>query len=171
MAVTKQFPPFFAPYCLALEKSVGAVVYRRSEQGRLYLLLHYPGEGPRGGHWDFPKGHVEKGESEQETMRREVQEETGMRDLTIISGFRNLTSYFYIARSNEREERKREKRCIFIYKRVVFYLIETKENVVTISDEHLDHLWLSFGKAREKLTYHNARHVLCNAEKHFTRTL
>ena len=53
------------------EKSCGAVVYRMEKGRRLYLLLHYCE-----GHWDLPKGHVEAGESEEQTARREISEET-----------------------------------------------------------------------------------------------
>jgi hypothetical protein len=48
------------------EVSVGAVVFTGEKNKRQYLLLHYPS-----GHFDFPKGHVEVGETEEETLRRE----------------------------------------------------------------------------------------------------
>ena len=60
------------------EVSVGAVVYRVENGRRLYLLLHYPS-----GHFDFAKGHVEAGETEEMTLRRETDEETGIRDLAV----------------------------------------------------------------------------------------
>ena len=55
------------------EKSCGAVIFRVGNATK-YLLLHY-----EAGHWDFVKGHSEKGESEEETVRREILEETGLR--------------------------------------------------------------------------------------------
>lgn len=64
------------------EKSCGAVVYRQTNEGIKYLLVC-----EHGGFWVFPKGHVEKGESEQETALREVKEETGL-DVSFIEGFR-----------------------------------------------------------------------------------
>ena len=48
------------------ERSAGSVVYRESDEGRIYLLLQ------NSGRWDFPKGRVEKGESEVQTVLREV---------------------------------------------------------------------------------------------------
>ncbi|MEW6722749.1 MAG: NUDIX domain-containing protein, partial [Candidatus Micrarchaeota archaeon] len=50
------------------EKSCGIILFREGEK-RLYLLLHY-----EEGHWDFPKGHVEAGESEHEAASREAVE-------------------------------------------------------------------------------------------------
>ena len=49
------------------EKSCGAVVFREENGVRLYLLLHYAE-----GHWDLPKGHVEKGESEEQNKLKKL---------------------------------------------------------------------------------------------------
>ena len=70
-------------------RSAGAVVFRRSEQGvRLLVLRAF-------GHWDFPKGLVEDGESELITARREVWEETGLDDIKFAFGedFRETLPY------------------------------------------------------------------------------
>lgn len=42
---------------MPVEKSAGAVIFRKEEGKIYYLLLHYQAR-----HWDFPKGHLEKGE-------------------------------------------------------------------------------------------------------------
>jgi len=47
----------------------------------------------QGGHWDFVKGHVEKNESERETVLRETEEE--VTDPNFIEGFRQPISYYY----------------------------------------------------------------------------
>ena len=70
------------------EKSVGAILFVKEKEPR-YLLLHY-----EAGHWDFPKGHVEAGEQEPDTIAREVEEETGVRG-KIITKVKNPVSYFY----------------------------------------------------------------------------
>ncbi|VEU82309.1 bis(5'-nucleosyl)-tetraphosphatase [Acholeplasma hippikon] len=56
------------------EISAGAIVYTESEGKILYLLA----QNKNGGHFGFPKGHVEKDESIIETAHREVYEETGI---------------------------------------------------------------------------------------------
>ena len=48
------------------EKSCGAVVYRQGETGVEVLIIKHK----NGGHWAFPKGHVEKKETEPETALR-----------------------------------------------------------------------------------------------------
>ena len=70
------------------EKSCGAVVYRNGEKGLEILLIQHK----NGGHWAFPKGHVEKKETEEETARREIREETGLK-VELDTGFRAVTTY------------------------------------------------------------------------------
>ncbi|MEI9966776.1 MAG: NUDIX domain-containing protein [Candidatus Moraniibacteriota bacterium] len=96
------------------ETSVGAVVFRSEGAKRLYLLLHYPS-----GHYDFAKGHIEDGETEEMTLRRETEEETGITELK-VSPRRVSISYFYTAKGNERARRISEKRGIWIFKTSIF---------------------------------------------------
>ncbi|MCX8194704.1 MAG: NUDIX domain-containing protein [Candidatus Micrarchaeota archaeon] len=130
-----------------MEKSCGAVIYRVEGGKRLYLLLHY-----QEGHWDFPKGHVEEGESEEETVRREVREETGIYKLEFEPLFRERIGYFF----------KREGKTV--QKEVIFFLASTKEKEVWVSSEHVGFAWLSYQEALKRLTYKNAKEVLKKAE-------
>ena len=69
------------------EKSCGAVVYRYNNDVLEVLLIRHR----FGGHWSFPKGHVEEGENEFQTALREVKEETG---LTMLNPrFRGLVTF------------------------------------------------------------------------------
>lgn len=129
------------------EKSCGAVVFKRNGN-RKYLLLHY-----EGGHWDFVKGHVERNETETDTVRRETEEETGLTDLTFIEGYRQPISYYY----------KRAGKTV--YKEVVFFLVETGTNAVRLSREHVGFDWLTYERAIERLTYKNAKETLRKAHE------
>ena len=48
-----------------------------------YLLLKH-----RAGHWNFPKGLIEKGEKLEQAALREVKEEAGLENLKFIKGFK-----------------------------------------------------------------------------------
>lgn len=141
------------------EVSVGAVVFRKKFDGtREYLLLHYPS-----GHFDFAKGHIEKGETEEETCRRETREETGITDMTIFP-HRVSIRYFYEARGTEGERRKREGRGTWIFKDVHFYPAETGTAEVVLSHEHIGSVWLPYEEALSKVTFANAKRVLSETE-------
>ena len=64
------------------EKSAGAIVFIKDKEP-IYLLLHYEAK-----HWDFPKGNIEKGEKDIETVKREIEEETGITDIEIVKDFK-----------------------------------------------------------------------------------
>jgi len=129
------------------ERSSGMIVYREGAQ-RLFLLLHY-----EEGHWDFPKGHIEKGEDEKTAAKRELGEETGITDPELVSRFKERIEYYYM------RDRKR------MHKEVVFFLARTKTEKVRLSDEHIGYVWLPYKKALERLTFKNAKELLEKAEK------
>ncbi len=137
------------------ETSAGAIIFRTDEKTKQpkYLLLHYGA-----GHWDFVKGHVEKGESEEETLLREAEEESGLTDLKVISGFRHKISYFY----------KKDGKTI--PKDVIFFLAQTAaaEKEVKLSFEHSEYVWLEFEEAIKKVTYNSGKEVLKKAQKSLT---
>lgn len=164
--------PVFKPLYLLLkavgcpvvwEVSVGAVVFRETAAGREYLLLHYPS-----GHFDFPKGHIEPGETEEETLRRETLEETGIETLDVLPS-RSSIRYFYAAKGTERERREREGRGLWIFKQVHFFPARTTEEDVVISHEHIGYVWLPFVEALEKVTFENARRILRETEEYLRR--
>lgn len=140
------------------EVSVGAVIFCQEGGRHLYLLLHYPS-----GHYDFPKGHIEAGETEEMTLRRETEEETGINDLTVFPQ-RTSIRYFYIAKGNERTKRVKAGRGIWIFKQVHFYPAETKTREVKISFEHIGSIWLPYEAALKKVTFENARRILIDTE-------
>lgn len=135
------------------EKSAGAVVYRKKEGNIYYLLLHYQSK-----HWDFPKGHIEEGENEEETVKREVEEETGIKDIKIIPGFKEWIKYFFKATYNL--ENKEKKKAPWIFKIVVFYLAKTDIEEIKISSEHVNYKWLTYHEALKQVTHKNAKNIL-----------
>ena len=125
------------------EKSVGAIVFRGQGSERQFLLLHYIA-----GHWGLVKGHVEQGETEEQTLFRELKEETTLTHAELAQGFKQHTSYFF----------RREGATIF--KEVIFYLLESKQGTVSISHEHQAFEWIPFEAALKRLSFKNTKVVL-----------
>lgn len=124
------------------EHSIAAVVYYEDQ----YLLLKYGL-----GHWGFVKGHKEKGESDEETILRELEEETGITDAEIRGDFKTHFDYYFKFRGDK------------IHKSVTCYLIESKTKEVTISFEHENYIWLPIKKALKQATFDNSKKILRKA--------
>ncbi len=138
------------------ESSAGVVVYHRDTETNTiqYLLLHYPG-----GHWGFPKGKVEKGEELRKAAVREVKEETGL-DVEPVGTFTQAITYYF-----------RDRDGTLVDKEVTFFVAETENTQVTLSEEHQDYTWLPIAPALEKLTYNNSRQLLRMANQYIDARL
>jgi len=139
---------------MPVERSAGAIIFKKEDSNNLFLLLHYPSVSHRATeeYWDLPKGHIEKWEKIEETVEREVEEETGLKDIEIFPGFKETIKYFF------KWEGKN------IMKFVTFYLIETKTKEIKISGEHIGFKWLPYEEALQQLTFKNAKEILKKAK-------
>ncbi len=129
------------------EKSCGALVCRVTPTGTDLLLLRHR----YGGHWSFPKGHVEEGENEQQTALREVLEETGL-SIELQKGFRESVEYFPKP---------------YIKKQVVYFLAVTEETRLVPQEEEISELrWVPIAEASKMVTFANDRNLISKARKH-----
>lgn len=126
------------------ERSCGAVVYRFINDEVRYLLI----KNRRSAHWGFPKGHVERGESNEQTAMREVLEETGIH-IKILPGFASKSEYSIQGK---------------IEKSVTIYLAKTSDTQTIIQREEIEnYMWLDYNKAMDNLRFVNDRNILENA--------
>ncbi len=126
-----------------LERSCGAVVTTNIDGQRYYVLV-------KGGYIGLPKGHMEQGETEQQTALREVKEETCVQ-AEIIYGFRRVVVY-RMPNGNQ--------------KRVVYFLAQyTEQEARRNPEEFLKVMVLPYGDAVRALTFENDRAILRAAEK------
>ena len=149
------------------EKSAGAVIFRKEKGNIYYLILHY-----HSGHWEFPKGHIEGKESEEDTVKREVAEETGIKDLKILPGFKKYIKYFFRQYKEKVSEddpghplghTPKNGKTPWVFKLVTFFVAETKTKEIKISPEHIGFLWLPFDEAVKKTTFKNSKKLLREA--------
>ncbi|MCI2430425.1 NUDIX domain-containing protein [Candidatus Acetothermia bacterium] len=131
------------------ERSAGVIVFRNGAAGREYLLLR----SASGGHWSFPKGRVEPDEDDLTTALRELREETNLDNVEIQPDFKAVLSYDFPRGSAS------------FSKEVVYFLGRATSFEVKLSGEHLDCLWASYARARQRLSFENTQEVLEQAEK------
>ena len=145
---------------MRFEKSAGAIIFRRENDINKFLLLHYPSIAHRSkrDYWDFVKGHVEKGESEANTVIREAEEETGIKDLVFVAGFYAEMKYFFRFEGE------------LIFKMATFCLAQTETGAITLSGEHNDFIWLPYDEAYKMLSFENAKAILERANNFLERT-
>ncbi|MBQ1839463.1 MAG: NUDIX domain-containing protein [Ruminococcus sp.] len=127
------------------EKSCGGIIFYKTRQNVKILLV----KNNNGRYWSFPKGHIEDGETEQETAIREIKEETGL-DVTLVNSFREISEY-----------------CPFgkIRKRVVFFLARAFTDNVKIQEEEIDsYIWVDLQQARKLCSYDNDLRIIDKAE-------
>jgi len=130
------------------ERSAGAVIFNENDGLTNFLLLNYPE-----GHWDFPKGNIEKGELLLDTVRREISEETGINNIEILPIFKKNVVYYYRRNTG------------IVHKEVIYFLARALTLDVTLSHEHKNYLWLDLENALKKVTYKNSKNTLKAASK------
>lgn len=132
------------------EASCGAIVYRIINGEVRFLLI----KNKRSANWGFPKGHMERGETEKETAYREVLEETGIR-IRFLPDFRYKSEYSIQGR---------------IEKKVIIFLGTTDDTNTIIQREEIEeYLWLKFDKAINSLKFPNDKNLLRKANEYLER--
>lgn len=140
------------------EKSAGAIIFRREDGKIFYLLLRHSTTGKISRpFWSFPKGHIEKGEKVYKTVKREVEEETSLKDIKILKGFREFDNYFFRIKGET------------VFKTVIFFLAETKTKEIKLSCEHTSFGWFEYKEALAKIKFKNLRNSLEKADKFLKR--
>ena len=131
---------------LKYEKSCGAIVYRKKQDEIEILVLKHR----YGGHWSFPKGHVEGNETEHETALREVKEETGL-DIQLIDGFRHSVEYY--PRPNTK-------------KQVVYFLGYAQDDTTKRQEEEISEIrWIPLRSAQREVTFKNDKNLISQAKE------
>ena len=130
------------------EKSCGAVVFTRTDKGVKYLLI-----ANLKGIYGFPKGHVETGETEEQTALREIREETGLR-VTLVPGFRAVDEHLIPEKQDT-------------MKQIVYFLAEYEGQEVAYQKEELSGAYLvSYEEAMGMFQFESSRRILTEAN-HF----
>lgn len=127
------------------DQSFGVVpVLKNDPSPARFLLVHQTA-----GHWAFPKGHPEPGESHYDSARRELREETGIDNVTILDGYQHNMHYFIQKDGQD------------IEKQVTFFIgFVNDEPVSPKEDEVQDFRWCEYEEALTLLTYEDSKKLL-----------
>lgn len=125
----------------------GVVVYYLEHDEPWFLLIR----SRRDRSWGFPKGHLIDGEDTLRGAMRELWEETGIRDVTLIPGFADRI-FYRVTRGGA-----------FRQKTVTYFLGRIEAPTIRLSEEHSEHRWVTLEDARGLLTFENLRTIITRA--------
>ena len=121
------------------------VYFDKNQKKPLYLLVLHNGPFQ---YWAFPKGRQNEGETYEETAIREIQEETGQRNFTLLK--RLISDSIYFPKRGSKT----------IVKKVVFFLVQFHSKEINLSKEHVNYRWVTFDEAMSLLTFEDYHRVL-----------
>lgn len=124
------------------EYSYGIVPLRFVQNEWEVLLIQH-----QGGHWAFPKGHLEAGELPQQTAERELKEETALLISQFLSSDPFAESYFFTFHGEK------------IFKTVHYFLALVSGEVVIQEDEIKGYQWLLLKDAEKAITFKEGKRV------------
>jgi bis(5'-nucleosidyl)-tetraphosphatase len=132
------------------EKIVSAFVF--NSRGLCLLLLK-----AKKAYWGFPGGHIEPGESELDALRRELKEETGIENFTLLENYKEILTYTYTqSKAN-------------VHTIATMYALNSDDSVV-LSPEHSEFVWVTPEKALHLIKFEDSRNAFKRALALFTTT-
>ncbi len=122
------------------ETTSGGIIFRRNpeKEGRLEILLIQDAKN----RWTIPKGHVEQDEEPKQTAEREIQEETGLKEMKV---------YNWLGKVNFRYRRGQT----LVLMTMHIYLVQALGNTDDLSGEDWlsDIRWFPTNQAIDKIAY------------------
>jgi 8-oxo-dGTP pyrophosphatase MutT (NUDIX family) len=132
------------------EPTAGGIVFRRNKQGEVEILLIQDAKD----RWTIPKGHIEEGETAQQTAKREIGEEAGLKDVEVL-GWLGKIHFRY----------RRVDRLVLMTTQI--YLVRAKGDTNAIKKEEWMNgiRWFKFHDALEQIEYEDIGKLMLLAMK------
>ena len=132
------------------EPTAGGVIFRRNQKNEVEILLIQDSKD----RWTIPKGHIEEGETAQETAKREIGEEAGLHDVKII-GWLGKINFRY----------RRIDKLVLMTTQV--FLVKALGNTDAIQKEDWMNgiRWFSFSDALDEIEYEDIGKLILLAMK------
>jgi bis(5'-nucleosidyl)-tetraphosphatase len=134
-------------------------VYMREEHSYGFVLVYRGGETDlfllvcQATHWSLPKGHIEEGETPLAAASRELLEETGISDISILPGFEFKEEYIF------------DRAGVPTLKLNTYFLatVPTMDDVLVPDIEITEYRFLPLDEALTLFSFEAARHMLREA--------
>ena len=132
------------------EPTSGGIIFRHDKEGGVEILLIQDGKD----RWTIPKGHIEKGETAQQTTSREIGEEAGLHDVEIL-GWLGKIHFRY----------RRVDKLVLMTTQI--YLVRAKGDTDAIAKEDWMHdiRWFKFYDALDLIEYEDIGKLMLLAMK------
>ncbi len=132
------------------EPTAGGVVFRRNQKGEVEFLLIQDHKD----RWTIPKGHIEEGETAQQTAKREIGEEAGLKDTEVL-GWLGKIHFRY----------RRVDKLVLISQQVYLMRVKTDGNEIQKEDWMNGIKWFSFYDALDAIEYEDIGKLMLLAMK------
>lgn len=132
------------------EPTAGGIVFRKNQQDEVEILLIQDAKD----RWTIPKGHIEEGETAQQTAKREIGEEAGLTNVEVI-GWLGKIHFRY----------RRVDRLVLMTTQI--YLVRAKGDTDAIKKEEWMNgiKWFSFHDALDEIEYEDIGKLMLLAKK------
>ncbi|MDR2427158.1 MAG: NUDIX domain-containing protein [Endomicrobium sp.] len=133
------------------EYSYGAVIYKIENEEPLFLLV----KSKRSDKWGFPKGHIEESDTTGlHAAKREIFEETGIKDMNFVEGFKEEDIYII-------EGTRPETKGMTTEKHSIYFLAQTFSQPLNYDRKEIAQLeWASIERAVELLYFVNQKNII-----------
>ncbi len=133
------------------EPTSGGIVFRLTpDQTDIQILLIQDSKG----RWTIPKGHIEPGETAKMTARREIEEETGLRNINILTWLGKI--HFKYRRADK-----------LVLMTTQIYLVQAMDrHEMPTGEKWMKGIkWFSFAEALDLIEYEDIEKLMLIAKK------
>jgi len=132
------------------EPTSGGIIFRHDKDGGVEILLIQDGKD----RWTIPKGHIEEGETAEQTTKREIGEEAGLTDIEVL-GWLGKINFRY----------RRVDKLVLMTTQI--YLVKANGDTNAIQKEEWMNgiKWFKFNEALDAIEYEDIGKLMLLAKK------